>query len=124
LPSAYSTFHNHYGTKTHFSESDIDKDGRVSRTEFTQLVSVILRRATSRLVAHKLVTLIGAPLLAAKLVKVFKGQEDRLPNLVARIVPPKLFPFVTNVRTFLLVGLVASLGSNIGYVGTRELDTY
>lgn len=52
-----------------FRASDVDRNDRISREEFTSLAKTLGRRAMTRLVAHKAVTLIGAPLWLPRLYR-------------------------------------------------------
>jgi len=100
-----------------FWEADQVPNRKLSREEFHGLAKTVGRRALSRLLAHKLVTLLGAPLLAAYLVRLLSGKEW-LPELASTIVPQrfheKVLPVVTSkafCRTVLIVALVATLGN-------------
>ena len=98
-----------------------DKDGSnsISRDEFTRLANILFERALSRLVAHKAVTLFGAPVLAELLMRKLAGQEW-LPQLAEMIVPvrfhEKVLPTITSAtfgRMVLLVLLVSTLGNAV-----------
>lgn len=100
-----------------FHRADKDRSNSISRDEFTWLANNLFERALSRLVAHKIVTLIGAPMLAELLVRKLAGQAW-LPQLAEMIVPvrfhEKVLPTITSTifwRMLLLVPLVSSLGN-------------
>lgn len=100
-----------------FIKEDISHDKRLQRDEFRNLARTLGSRAAARLAAHKAVTLIGAPLLAAYAVRKLAGQ-DFLPKLAAWIVPDrweeKVLPVITSknfCRTVLIVVFVSTLGN-------------
>jgi hypothetical protein len=98
-----------------------DKDGSnsISRDEFKWLANILFERALSRLVAHKAVTLFGAPFLAEFTLRKLAGLEW-LPQLAEMIVPvrfhEKVLPTITSAtfgRMVLLVVLVSTLGNAV-----------
>ena len=100
-----------------YLSADSSKTNRLNREEFKGLAKILGRRALSRLVAHKLVTLLGAPLLATVLVKEFSTHS--WPRKLAHAVVPdamndKLIPVLTSQtfgRTLIIVACVATLGN-------------
>lgn len=106
-----------------FRASDTNHDDQISRDEFTSLVRTLGRRAMFRLVAHKLVTLIGAPLLATELIQILRQQpfvRRRLPKYAAYLIPDHLEAELMSAsfaRTALIIVFVATLGNiTIGIV--------
>lgn len=106
-----------------FRASDVDHDDRISREEFTLLARTLGRRAMTRLVAHKVVTLIGAPLLATEIVQILKNRpfvRKRLKKYAAGIIPDQLEAELLSAsfaRTALIIVFVATLGNiTIGIV--------
>jgi hypothetical protein len=100
-----------------YRRADKDRNNSLSRDEFTLLANNLFERALSRLVAHKTVTLIGAPVLAEFLMRKLSGQEW-LPQLAEMIVPMRfhenVLPTLTSAtfgRMVLLVLLVSALGN-------------
>jgi len=107
-----------------FQASDIDKNNRISRDEFSKLARTLGRRAITRLLAHKLVTLIGAPILAEFTLRQFMGRAW-LHKLAARVIPEPFLSTVTSVsfcRTILIILFVASLGNIVLGVVNFVLD--
>ena len=97
-----------------FRESDVDGNRRISRDEFGRLARIIGRRAIFRLVAHKMVTLIGAPLLAEYTLRRLLIGRPHLHAWAARVVPERYLGTLTSVtlwRTVLIVLFVASMGN-------------
>jgi len=106
-----------------FRASDTDRNDRISREEFTSLAKTLGRRAMTRLVAHKVVTLIGAPLLTTEIVQILRTQpfvEKRLHKYAAFLIPDRLEAELMSasfVRTALIILFVATLGNiTIGIV--------
>ena len=100
-----------------YEMADVSHSGNVDREEFTWLATTLLRRALSRLVAHKILTLICAPLLAELLVQKLSGYQF-FPQLVATMLPQRYHEkwletlASKNVgRTILLVILISTLGN-------------
>ena len=109
-----------------YSDSDINHNRRISRDEFTRLARILGRRALVRLVAHKMMTLIGAPLLAELILRQLEGQQW-LSRLAEAVVPEHFLPTVTSkpfCRTFLIVILVATLGNRVIDIVNWALDSY
>jgi hypothetical protein len=114
-----------------FIKEDISRDQRLQREEFGKLARCLGSRAATRLAAHKVVTLIGAPLLAAYVVRQLTGKEW-LPEFAAWVVPDsleeKVLPVITSknfCRTVLIVILVSTLGNfifkNINWILDKSL---
>jgi hypothetical protein len=100
-----------------YQRADKDRSNSISRDEFTWLANHLFERAISRLVAHKTVTLIAAPIMAELLVRKLAEQEW-LPQLAEMVVPArfheKVLPTITSAtfgRMVLLVLLVSTLGN-------------
>lgn len=100
-----------------FKASDVDHNNRISREEFTSLTRTLGRRAMARLVAHKAVTLIGAPLLATEIVQIFRQHEfvrKRMKKYAAAVIPDNLEAELLSAsfaRTALIIIFVATLGN-------------
>ena len=96
-----------------YRESDKDRDGKLNKKEFQLLAATVFIGGIGRVLAHKLISLLVSPLLAAEIVR----QLDGLPWLVTigkRLVPSTLHAKVLNRRfcqTALTVAFVAFLGS-------------
>lgn len=101
-----------------FRGADADRSGRLSRDEFRELALVLASRATTRLVAHKFVTIVCAPLLAVEVVRLSLGKQW-VRQLADRVLPenltgPKVASLVRKAefwRTALTVGFVVTLGN-------------
>ena len=99
-----------------YHQADKNKNDSISRDEFQSLATNLAERAFSELLAHKMVTLFGAPLLAELMIRTLAEKE--WPPLVAARVIPKQFhevilPTITTKafwRTAFLVVFVATLG--------------
>lgn len=85
-----------------------------------------MRRAMWRLLSHKSVSLVGAPLLAEySIVRLFHHYKWDF-EVASRIVPVRALPVVTSSmsfwRTVLLIAFVKSLGNLVLGVVNRMLD--
>ena len=58
-----------------FKEADLDKTGKLKMTEFKLMVRGLLERSSFRLIAHKIVSYIVAPLLAWESVRILAGRS-------------------------------------------------
>lgn len=102
---------------TIFRKSDANFDNQISRSEFTSLVRVLSRRAMARLVAHRLVTLVAAPLLATELIQILRQQpfiRRKVPKYAAYLIPDHLEAELMSAsfaRTALIIVFVATLGN-------------
>lgn len=99
-----------------YLEADKTQNNRLTRQEFNDLAHVIGQRAMSRLLANRILTLIGAPLLAEYLVRSLSGKEWVL-KLAKTIIPTKyqdqILPTLSSkafCRTILIILLVETLG--------------
>jgi hypothetical protein len=111
-----------------YLDADTSNNDRLNKDEFKGLAKTLGRRALSRLVAHKLVTLVGAPILAEYLVRTLAGKEW-LPSMMAELVPKRfherILPAITSTafcRTVLIVVLVATLGNLVIFIVNWVLD--
>lgn len=98
-----------------FNLSDKNRNNRIQRDEFTQLANLLARRALARIVTCKMISLVGAPIVANYLVEVLSEQEW-LPQLAESIVPEPLLPTVTSPafgRTVLIVIFLQTLGKTV-----------
>jgi hypothetical protein len=100
----------------------------LSREEFGGIAHTLARRALSRLIAHKLVTIIGAPLLAEYLVHTL-ATKHWLQRMAEAIVPirfhERILPVITSkafCRSVLIVLLVATLGNIVMSTVNMILD--
>lgn len=100
-----------------YIQADKTHDKHLNRDEFRELARVLGRRAMSRLVAHKIVTLFGAPLLAEYLVRTL-ATKNWVRDLADVIVPnrfhERILPVITSItfcRTVLVVLSVMTLGN-------------
>ena len=111
-----------------FLDADTTRNNRLNREEFQALAETFGRRVLSRLVAHKFVTLLGAPLLAEYVVRTLapKTWTGKLANkIVVKRFQKKVLPIITS-RSFwrgvLLIMFVASLGNIVLSTVTWVLD--
>lgn len=96
-----------------FKTADVNRDNRIDREEFTSIMSILTRRAIWRLLSHKSVSFIGAPLLAESIVRLFHARKWGLQFITAHA-PSNMVPALTSIsvwRTVLLVVFVKSLGN-------------
>jgi Ca2+-binding EF-hand superfamily protein len=114
-----------------FVQADQNHNHRISRDEFTGLARIFTRRAIPRIVAHKLVTVVGAPLLAESIVHYWSaGALSRVAtHCVTWVLPPSwqstVLPILTNRqvwRTMLLITFIISLGNKVVGAVTWVLD--
>jgi len=100
-----------------FLNADTSRNRRLNREEFKGLANLLAKGAVVRVIAHKLVTLVGAPLLAESIIHTLTGTSI-LPEVVNFIVPnrykAKILPIITSYafcRTVLVIILVCTLGN-------------
>ena len=106
---------------TIFDRADVDKNRRLSKNEFSELAAVLASRATTRLVAHKIVSFVVAPLLAIKTVDWLSGKE------LARLVPNTFKDRMTDAnvwKTALTVVFVKGLGDVVISSVTLVMDAF
>ena len=113
-----------------FASNDVDHNHQISRHEFQSLSQILVGQAATRLVAHKVVTLLCAPLLAEWVVRHLQHQSW-LPALVQWLVPdriePRVLPVITSKafgRTVVIIAFVATLGNIIIDMVNRIVDLY
>ena len=104
-----------------FANADKDRSGRLDRNEFVTLASTLCARAIIRLVSHKTISVIVAPLLAVWFAEILTGERyaghrflQRSLELATRLVPTRFHKLVltkTFLGTLITVMLVASLGN-------------
>jgi hypothetical protein len=103
-----------------YNRADKCHNHRLNREEFQSLARMVTRRAVIRLVAHKAVTLLGAPLLAEWIVRSITGPDiaPRWEATIRWVCPPpfldQVLPVVTSItflRAVWVVLLVATLGN-------------
>lgn len=95
-----------------YKHTDRNHDRTVGRDEFTELATLLGKQALIRLVAHKMVTLVGAPILAHYVV--LHWVNPWWMKVAVKVIPTKWVPWVTNpalTRTIVMVVFVASLGN-------------
>mmetsp|Transcript_1218 Transcript_1218/g.1826 ORF Transcript_1218/g.1826 Transcript_1218/m.1826 type:complete len:271 (+) Transcript_1218:116-928(+) len=112
-----------------FQNADVDNSGCLSRTEFRKLAMVCLCRASTRLVAHKVVSFAVAPILAIRTVDSLSTIHRDGGNVdwskVTRWLPKKLQGRITDSnlwKTVLTVVFVKSLGNAVISSVTFVLD--
>ncbi len=100
-----------------FLNANTSHNNRLSREEFLGLANLLAGGAVVRVTAHKLVTLVGAPLLAETLMHTFTG-TGILKRVAIFLVPDgykaKILPIITShafCRTVLVIVLVSTLGN-------------
>jgi Ca2+-binding EF-hand superfamily protein len=107
-----------------FQAHDDSGNGRISRDEFTDLARMLGRRALVRLVAHTMVTLVCAPLLAECVVRELRDKLW-LPKVAKFVVPQrleaKILPIVTS-QSFCLSALTVSFVSTLGNMVTGTVN--
>lgn len=107
-----------------YREADMNHNGLINQQEFTRLACLLGERALARLVVHKLVSLVGAPLLAEWVIRQCHGLPW-IQGFATRIVPKKWVPMVTSPafgRTLLVVLFVASLGNIVMSIVNWMMD--
>ena len=98
-------------------DSDKDKNCSISMDEFGNFCAVLWRRALVRVVIHKLVTFVGAPLLAEYIVTKSSQQTNvvaTLQSLCQKLVPARFYPKVATKafgRTALIILFCVTLGN-------------
>mmetsp|Transcript_6112 Transcript_6112/g.13333 ORF Transcript_6112/g.13333 Transcript_6112/m.13333 type:complete len:280 (-) Transcript_6112:121-960(-) len=108
-----------------FTSADVDGNKRLSRDEFSRLAIVLASRATTRLVAHKIVSFVVAPVLAIKTVEGLSGKHLGDGDLMKRLVPEKMKGRIADAnlwKTLLTVVFVKSLGNAVISSVTVVLD--
>ena len=107
-----------------FEKTDVDQSGSIDRDEFGALLATLLRRASIRMLTHKSVSLLGAPLLEEVVVRAFLRHRWGF-HTARRILPPKVMSIVSSVnfwRTVLLILFVKTLGNVAVGLATWCLD--
>ena len=101
----------------------------LDKEEYGDILKVIVGRAILRLVSHRIVTLIGAPLLAEVMVRSLASKKDGFEVTMRFIVPNKyhdiVIPTITSRafhRGFWMVILVMTLGNTCLALVTFLLD--
>lgn len=106
---------------TIFDRADVDQNNKLSKKEFSELAGVLASRATTRLVAHKIVSFVVAPLLAIKTVDWLSGKE------LSRLAPNILKDRMTDAnvwKTALTVVFVKGLGDVVISSVTLVMDAF
>ena len=105
--------------KLMYQVADWSHNRRLDKKEFQALAGTLAARGYFRLVAHKFVTVIVAPILANHVVnrlassKKF-GVRDLYANFVAKYVPPKFVDTISSVefwKTIVTILAVSQLGN-------------
>jgi EF hand len=119
-----------YKVQQLFASNDVDHNHQISRQEFQSLSQILVGQAATRLVAHKVVTLLCAPLLAEWVVRQLQ-QQSWLPALIQWLVPdriePRVLPILTSQalgRTVVIIAFVATLGNIILDLVNKIVDLY
>jgi hypothetical protein len=101
----------------------------LDKEEYGHILKRILGRAVLRLTSHKIVTLIGAPLLTEMIVRSMASRKDDIEATVRFIVPSNfhdaVIPTVTSKtfqRGFFMIILVMTLGNSCLAAVTLLLD--
>lgn len=107
-----------------FEITDADNSGAIDREEFNTLIAILIRRASIRLLSHKTVSLLGAPVLEEVVVRLFLRHKWGFLT-AQKVLPAKLFSVASSVtfwRTLLLIVFVKTLGNIAVGVATWCLD--
>lgn len=101
-----------------FELSDSDNNRRINRQEFMSLATIVSRGALLRVMAHKVITLFGAPLLATSVVRQLSKPpaQPMLTQFAVRYVPEPWLPTMTSPALYemtLIILFVSTLGSAI-----------
>ena len=99
-----------------FNNADMDKNGQIKRDEFKQLMCILASRASTRLLSHKFLTIVAAPLLALQTVHFLSGKIDVLKGVANQLVPDNYLETVTSEafwETALTVLFVTTLGDTV-----------
>jgi hypothetical protein len=101
-----------------FLQADIDNSNVLNREQYGLLLQKMVRRAFFRLSSHKLVTWVGAPLLAEVIVRSLASKKEGFERVIRFVVPIKfhdaVIPVVTSKafhRTLWMLILVVTLGN-------------
>ena len=112
-----------------YRKADINHNNKITRDEFTMLAKMIGRRASLRLIAHKCITLLCAPLLAEYVLRQLSKHQEYLHSLAETIVPNrfhnKVLPIITSrsfCRTIVLIAFIVSLGNLVLNIVNWFLD--
>jgi hypothetical protein len=107
---------NHYSNNNH-NHNNNSHAHKISLDEFGAFATILWRRALIRIVAHKLVTIVGAPLLANWIVAKLSQHATivaRLQRLCKALVPHQFIPAVATkafCRTVLIILFCVTLGN-------------
>ena len=97
--------------------TDMDRNGRIQRDEFKNLVFTILSRASTRLVAYKFLSLLIAPILAtlvSPIVFAYTPGKSWMREVSSQWIPEETIDKIFNetlCQTVLTVFLVSTLGN-------------
>ena len=114
-----------------FESADLDRNGKLSREEFRRLAMVLASRATVRVVANRVVTIVGAPMLAMMVVRKLSGLDwmrDLLMSALSAVGLNKTGIIATMLtkpefwRTGLTVVFMMSLGNTVISLVNAALD--
>lgn len=107
-----------------FRAADKDRNKKISREEFQSLAKNIGQRALVRIVAHKSLTLLAAPLLAEWVLRKTWNVQS-IPSIAKKYFPSKAVPIVTSAafcRSVLMVSFMATLGGLVMKTVNSLLD--
>jgi hypothetical protein len=96
-----------------YQRSDKNRDGNLNKQEFQELAAVIFIGGIGRVMAHKFISLVAGPLLAAEIIRRLDGKAWLI-AIGRRIVPSSLHDRILKksvCMTVLTVFFVTSLGS-------------
>ena len=81
-----------------FDQSDTDRTGRLQLVEFQRLLRTMYARASSRVLAYKVVSILFAPVLSISLINFIQG-KTYLKELFNALLPEKTPKKITNLLT-------------------------
>ena len=95
-----------------FTKFDTKKDGRLNSDEFKQFALIGVSRASAKVLSHKLLTFMVAPMLAWKLVKVFPRKEQL--GQISKVWLPEKYLNTVLSESFWNMGLTILFVSTLG----------
>jgi hypothetical protein len=112
-----------------FYEYDNNRlDRGLNRDEFTQLMQHFTQRAFSRMMAHRWVTLVGAPLCTEGVLRLFRpmlGRADPIRAIFKATLPTRMLPIITSItflRSMLLIFFATTLADIVLAIVDWALD--
>ena len=95
-----------------FTKFDTKKDGRLNSDECKQFALIGVSRASAKVLSHKLLTFMVAPMLAWKLVKVFPRKEQL--GQISKVWLPEKYLNTVLSESFWNMGLTILFVSTLG----------